>query len=96
MTFYDGNQFPAGYQGDIFASEHGSWNRKVPAGYEVVHLPQNKGRASEIYGDFQTGFVLPDGRFRGRPVSVATASDGSMMVTDDGSKPAWRVSHTGK
>jgi glucose/arabinose dehydrogenase len=96
MTFYDGKQFPAEYQGDIFAGEHGSWNRSVRAGYEVVRVPLNHGHASGIYEDFLTGFVLPDGTAWGRPVGVATASDGSLMVTDDGSKSVWRVSYTGK
>ncbi|MBV9625818.1 MAG: PQQ-dependent sugar dehydrogenase, partial [Acidobacteria bacterium] len=32
MTFYDGKQFPEEYSGDIFASEHGSWNRSPRAG----------------------------------------------------------------
>ena len=27
LTFYTGTQFPAEYRGDIFAAEHGSWNR---------------------------------------------------------------------
>jgi glucose/arabinose dehydrogenase len=96
MTFYDGKQFPAEYRGDIFAGEHGSWNRSVRAGYEVVRVPLNHGHASGIYEDFLTGFVLPDGNAWGRPVGVATASDGSLMVTDDGSKSVWRVSYTGK
>jgi glucose/arabinose dehydrogenase len=27
LTFYDGAQFPPDYRGNIFAAEHGSWNR---------------------------------------------------------------------
>src|SRR5215467_2490881 len=27
LTFYEGNQFPKEYEGDLFAAEHGSWNR---------------------------------------------------------------------
>jgi len=96
MTFYDGKQFPAEYRGDIFAAEHGSWNKKVRTGYEVIRVPLNKGHASGIYEDFLTNFVLPDGNVWGRPVGVATATDGSLMVSDDGSKSIWRVSHTGK
>jgi len=96
MTFYNGKQFPAEYEGDIFASEHGSWNRAVRTGYEVVRVPLKNGHASGIYEDFLTGFVLPDANVWGRPVGVATAPDGSLMVTDDGSKSVWRVSYTGK
>jgi glucose/arabinose dehydrogenase len=95
MTFYTGHQFPAKYEGDIFAAEHGSWNKKQRAGYEVVMVPLTDGHASGVYEDFLTGFVLPDGKVWGRPVGVAVAKDGSLMVTDDGSNSIWRVSYTG-
>jgi len=42
MTIYDGKQFPAEYQGDIFASEHGSWNRGTRVGYEVIRVPRHQ------------------------------------------------------
>ena len=28
MTFYEGAQFPGEYHGDVFAAEHGSWNKR--------------------------------------------------------------------
>ncbi|MES1208122.1 MAG: PQQ-dependent sugar dehydrogenase, partial [Pseudomonadota bacterium] len=94
MLFYDGTQFPAEYQGDIFAAEHGSWNRKVRCGYEVIRVPLHGGtRASGEYEDFLTGFVTPSGEVWGRPVGVAVAADGALLVTDDGSRSIWRVSH---
>jgi len=96
MTFYEGHQFPAEYHGDIFAAEHGSWNRDPRAGYEVVRVPLKNGHASGVYEDFVTGFVLPDGKVWGRPVGVAVAKDGSLMVTDDGSNSIWRVHTVGK
>jgi glucose/arabinose dehydrogenase len=96
MTFYHGRQFPANYQGDAFAAEHGSWNKKERAGYEVVRVPLKDGHASGVYEDFVTGFVLPDGKVWGRPVGVAVAPDGSLMITDDGSNSIWRVTYTGK
>lgn len=96
MMFYDGKQFPSQYDGDIFAAEHGSWNKAVRAGYEVIRVPLNQGHASGVYEDFVTGFVTPSGDVWGRPVGVATAPDGSLMITDDGSKSIWRVTHTGR
>jgi glucose/arabinose dehydrogenase len=96
MMFYEGSMFPAEYKGDIFAAEHGSWNKKVRTGYEVIRAPLNNGHATGIYEDFLTGFVLDNGDVWGRPVGVATATDGSLMVTDDGSKSVWRVTYTGK
>jgi glucose/arabinose dehydrogenase len=97
ITFYDGKQFPAEYQGDLFASEHGSWNRAVRVGYELVRVPLHQtGHASGEYEDFMTGFVVDNGSVWGRPSGVTTAPDGSLLVTDDGSNSIWRISYTGK
>ncbi len=97
IAFYEGRQFPDEYRGDIFASEHGSWNRSVRTGYEVIRLPLNRsGRASGDYEDFLTGFVLPNGQVWGRPVGVTVALDGSLLVTDDGSNSIWRISYVGE
>jgi glucose/arabinose dehydrogenase len=97
LAFYEGRQFPAEYKGDIFASEHGSWNKAVRVGYEVIRVPLHQtGHASGEYEDFLTGFVLPDGNVWGRPVGVTVAPDGSLLVSDDGSDSIWRVSYSGK
>ncbi len=96
ITFYDGNMFPAEYQGDLFAAEHGSWNRANRSGYEVVRVPLNNGKASGVYEDFLTGFVNEKGEAWGRPVGVTSAKDGSILVTDDGGNVIWRVSYSGK
>jgi glucose/arabinose dehydrogenase len=97
FTFYGADKFPADYKGDIFASEHGSWNKAVRVGYEVIRVPLHQtGHATGEYEDFLTGFVLPDGHVWGRPVGVAVAPDGSLLVSDDGSNSIWRVSYVGK
>jgi glucose/arabinose dehydrogenase len=96
MTFYTGTQFPAEYQGDVFASEHGSWNRSVRTGYEVIRVPLHQTtRASGEYEDFLTGFVVDNGHVWGRPVGVTEAHDGSLLVSDDGSNSIWRIRYTG-
>jgi glucose/arabinose dehydrogenase len=97
FTFYGGEQFPAEYKGDIFASEHGSWNKGVRAGYEVIRVPLHQsGDASGEYEDFLTGFVLADGNVWGRPVGITETPDGAMLVSDDGSNSIWRISYSGK
>jgi glucose/arabinose dehydrogenase len=97
MMFYEGKQFPKSYQGDIFAAEHGSWNRQERTGYEVIRIPMKGGtRAEGGYEDFLTGFVTADGEVWGRPVGVAEAADGSLLVSDDASGVVWRVSSNGK
>jgi glucose/arabinose dehydrogenase len=96
LTFYDGEQFPGEYHGDIFAAEHGSWNRSTRAGYEVIRVPLHQsGNASGEYEDFVTGFVLDNGDVWGRPVGVTVAKDGSLLVSDDASGSIWRVSYVG-
>jgi glucose/arabinose dehydrogenase len=97
FTFYEADKFPAEYKGDIFASEHGSWNKATRVGYEVIRVPLHQtGHASGEYEDFLTGFVLPNGQVWGRPVGITLAPDGSLLVSDDGSNSIWRVSYTGK
>ena len=97
LAFYEGKMFPAEYKGDIFASEHGSWNKAVRVGYEVIRIPLHQtGKASGEYEDFVTGFVLPDGNVWGRPVGMTVAPDGSLLFTDDASGSVWRVVYTGK
>jgi len=95
MMFYEGSQFPAEFKGDGFAAEHGSWNRAQRGGYEVIRLPMRNGHATGEYEDFLTGFVTSDGQVWGRPVGVAQAKDGSLFVSDDGSRSIWHVSYVG-
>jgi len=96
MAFYEGKQFPSEYTGDAFAAEHGSWNRAKRSGYEVIRVPMRNGHATGEYEDFLTGFVTPDGKVWGRPVGVTVGNDGSLFVTDDGTKSVWHVTYTGK
>jgi glucose/arabinose dehydrogenase len=88
--------FPPSYSGDAFAAEHGSWNRANRAGYEVIVIPMKNGQATGEYDDFLTGFVTPDGQVWGRPVGVTVGNDGSLFVTDDGSRSVWHVSYLSK
>jgi glucose/arabinose dehydrogenase len=102
MMFYEqpsgskGGAFPSEYDGDGFACEHGSWNRAQRTGYEVIRLPMKNGRATGEYEDFLTGFTIGDGNVWGRPVGVAEAHDGSLFVSDDGTRSIWHVIYTGK
>ncbi|MGH8013147.1 MAG: PQQ-dependent sugar dehydrogenase [Candidatus Binataceae bacterium] len=95
MAFYNGKQFPKEYQGDAFASEHGSWNRAPRTGYKVIRAIVHNGTPTGEYDDFMTGFVTRDGQVWGRPVGVAVAHDGSLLVTDDAHGTVWRISYKG-
>ncbi len=99
MVFYPENKgvsaFPAEYTGDIFAAEHGSWNRSIRTGSKVVRVHLKNGVPTGGYEDFLTGFVVNNHSVWGRPAGVAIAKDGSLLVTDDSNNTLWRVSYTG-
>jgi len=96
ITFYEGKEFPKQFKGQLFGAEHGSWNRSVRTGYEVIMAPMKNGHATGEYQDFLTGFVTPSGDCWGRPVGVTVANDGSLMVTDDGTNSIWKVTYAKK
>jgi glucose/arabinose dehydrogenase len=95
-VFYMGRQFPQKYRHGAFIAEHGSWNRSILSGYEVVFIPFRNGQPSGGPSAFLTGFdPNPHSRVvNGRPVGVAVAKDGSLLVSDDGGSVIWRVSRT--
>lgn len=99
LLFYNGKAFPAEYQGDAFVAMHGSWNRQKLTGYKIVRVRFKDGKPLEnAYEDFVSGW-LPDensNKVWGRPVGLLIAADGSLLITDDGAKKIWRVSHVNK
>ncbi len=96
ITFYDGKSFPSEYRGDAFVTMHGSWNRGKRTGYKVVRLLFKDGKPTGEYEDFMTGFVSGDDQVWGRPVGVAVAKDGSLLISEDGNGTLWRISYKPK
>lgn len=91
LAFYTGTQFPPDYRGDAFAAEHGSWNRAKRTGYKVIRVKLNDGVPTGAYEDFVTGFVVDDRSVWGRPVGVAVAHDGSLLVSEDANGTVWII-----
>ncbi|QBQ39416.1 sorbosone dehydrogenase family protein [Pseudoduganella plicata] len=91
LTFYEGSAFPASYHGGAFIGMHGSWNRKPHSGYKVVFVPFADGKPAGPPQDFLTGFLTRDEKAAGRPVGVAVARDGALLVADDVGNVIWRV-----
>jgi glucose/arabinose dehydrogenase/cytochrome c2 len=99
IAFYDPPsgapaRFPPDYGGDAFVALHGSWNRASLTGYKVIRIHQRDGVPTGDYEDFVTGFVLGDDKVWGRPVGVAVAHDGALLVSDDGNGTLWRIAPT--
>ena len=96
LVFYDAEQFPAAYRGDAFVALHGSSNAAAPVGYMVVRVPLEGGRPVGHYLSFATGFWAEGERTAlvwGRPVGLAVAADGSLLIADDVGQVIWRVSY---
>lgn len=94
FAFYTGKQFPESYRGGAFVAEHGSWNRAKRSGYQIAFVAFKNGKPSADPVPFLTGLVPdpagPD--VHGRPVGVAVAPDGSLLVSDDGAGVVYRIS----
>jgi glucose/arabinose dehydrogenase len=94
FAFYTGKQFPASYRGGAFVAEHGSWNRASRAGYQIAFVAFKDGKPSVDPLPFMTGLVPDPNKsdVYGRPVGVAVARDGSLLVSDDGAGAVYRIS----
>ena len=91
LAFYDGDLLPARYRGGAFIGQHGSWNRVPHSGYRLVFVPFAGGRPNGPVEDVLTGFLDAGGQARGRPVGVAVAADGAVLLADDVGNVVWRV-----
>jgi glucose/arabinose dehydrogenase len=90
LVFYGADAL-AGYRGGAFIAQHGSWNRKPPSGYRVIHVPFSAGRPQGMAREVLTGFVNDAGEARGRPVGLAVDATGALLVADDVGNMIWRV-----
>ncbi|MEG3089405.1 YbhB/YbcL family Raf kinase inhibitor-like protein [Sphingomonas sp. PB4P5] len=93
FLFYKGSAFPSEYNGDAFATMRGSWNRKQPSGYSIVRIRFQNGQAKSIE-PFVTGFLTDAGTTHiARPVGLAVAHDGSLLMADDANGVIYRVAY---
>jgi len=96
MMFYTGTMFPKKYQGAIFSTQHGSWNRTVPVGARVmVTFLKEDGHVAGKSEPFAEGWN-ENGYYLGRPVDVAELHDGSILVSDDLVGALYRIWYDGK
>ncbi|MCX7514703.1 sorbosone dehydrogenase family protein [Frateuria sp. STR12] len=94
LAFYGAGLLPQ-YRNGAFVGQHGSWNRKPLSGYRVIFVPFTDGKPAGPPQDVLTGFVDEGGHARGRPVGVAVARDGALLVADDVGNTIWRIAPDG-
>jgi glucose/arabinose dehydrogenase len=92
MRFYTGHMFPSEYHDQIFVARHGSWNRSVKFGGDVVVVKLNKDGTVKSITPFLTGFIV-NNNYIGRPVDVLVAKDGALLVSDDWNGVIYRITY---
>jgi len=96
LIFYTGSMFPKKYQGAIFSTQHGSWNRTQPVGARLlVTFLKEDGHAAGKSEPFAEGWN-DNGYYLGRPVDVAQLPDGSLLISDDLVGALYRITYDGK
>jgi glucose/arabinose dehydrogenase len=97
MAFYTGKHFPAKYQNGFFFAQHGSWNRTTPIGARVMFTSVKPDGTADKTEAFAEGWLDSEtGMYRGRPVDVAVAKDGSLLVSDDYAGAIYRITYSGQ
>ena len=91
LAFSAGDKMPAAWRNGAFIGLHGSWNRDPQSGYKVIFVPFANGKPAGEQQEVLTGFLDAQGNARGRPVGVAMAKDGALLVADDVGNAVWRV-----
>ncbi len=94
MSFYTGKMFPAAYQGGFFSAQHGSWNRTVPTGAQVLYTSLKADGSADKTEVFASGWLDANGLYRGRPVDIAVMKDGSLLISDDFAGAIYRVTYS--
>lgn len=80
--------FPAG----MAIGQHGSWNRSKLSGYKLAFVEFQNGKPVGMPREILSGFLSSDEKYSyGRPVGVALASDGAVLMADDVGDVIWRV-----
>ena len=93
LTFTrEGSRMGDAFGQGAFIARHGSWNRKPPAGYDVVFVAfDERGNPLGKPVTVLESFLAGDGRTHGRPTWVAWDRTGALLVSDDTANIIWRV-----
>lgn len=93
-----GDGLPEEWQGDALVAAHGTRSDGGSAGFAVLRVPFRDGRPVGGYEAVMTGFKAkgPKGAIWGRPVWLARAGDGSLLVSDDVANVIWQMRWEGR
>jgi len=81
-----------GFPQGMAIGQHGSWNRSKLSGYKLAFVEFQDGKPVGMPRDILTDFLSADEKYSfGRPVGVALAKDGAVLMADDVGDVIWRV-----
>ncbi len=105
LAFHDGKNVPAKYRNGAFITRHGAGgvgNRpNGNNGFDLLFIPFDKNGVAGPMEEFATGFAGPTNadkagnKAKFRPVGVAEAPDGALLVSDSQAGRIWRIAYTG-
>lgn len=80
------------YDGAMYVTLRGSWNRTKPIGYRVAKVTFDAAGRPTKEETFVDGFLTDGGKvYVGRPSGLAVASDGTMYVSDDANGAIYKI-----
>ena len=95
LKFYTGTMFPAKYRNVAFIARHGSWNREIKFGYDIVTATISGGKAR--IEPFLTGLIDKERNVGlARPVDFLQLPDGSLLFSDELNGAIYRISYSGQ
>lgn len=98
LLFVHGPGLPPAWDGDALVAMHGTRADGGAAGFAIVRVGFRHGRPIGNYQTVIAGFGRGDsqtGGVWGRPVWLARAKDGALLISDDVANVIWRVTWQG-
>ncbi len=81
-----------GFPQGMAIGQHGSWNRSKLSGYKLAFVEFQNGEPVGMPREILKDFLSADEEYSyGRPVGVAIAGDGAVLMADDVGDVIWRV-----
>mgnify|MGYP003303063237 FL=1 len=85
LLFHSGKNINTKYKNGAFVVRRGGVSTSKLTGYDVLFIPFKDGKPTGVIETFLSGFIASEerGEIYGRPVGIAEALNGEIIITDD-------------
>jgi glucose/arabinose dehydrogenase len=95
LKFYTGSMFPQNFKNHLIIARHGSWNRTLKSGHDIVMVKIQNNQSAGLE-PFASGWLdEATQKVWGRPVDILVLDDGSVLVSDDYANVIYRIFYKG-